>query len=418
MKKPTSSSVDRFYTEYIGVKSLFYFCSLPIRLDSYRGCSHGCLYCFSQSLNNRTGNFNKDILPANPKGLAGIFHKVSIEKNWKDPVSSSIKHGVPIHFGCTSDPMQHLEKHEKVTLSMMKILRDYQYPYVMCTKSHEIAINDYKDLIAESKCYVQMSFSSFSNKIANRVEPHVSSPIQRVKALEKLSKMGVYTVARIQPYLFPLEIVDDKIIKPLANAGVKHVVLEHLRIPTNSTIIQRNMLWEALGFDLLDYYKKNGMKISRINYELDSLIKLQSLIQVRSLAHQNRMSFSSGDNEFHHFSDTLNCCGIPPHSEFNNYYKGHLGYGAFKAIRDGKVSFSYIDDVWHPNGSIGEYLNSHCRLKSSTTIKHYLKSRIDNPQLSNSPTSFFGIDTDDGSNYFLNDTIHDLIRNGGLINEN
>jgi hypothetical protein len=103
------------------------------------------------------------------------------------------------------------------------------------------------------------------------------------------------------------------------------------------------------------------------------------------------MSFGAGDNDFHHFSDAVCCCGVPPTEHFKHTYEGHLGYGAFNAIRTGEVSFAYLDSEWQPQGSVIEYLNSDCRLADSNGVLDLLNDRIENPGRSNSPTGFYGI---------------------------
>ena len=151
-------------------------------------------------------------------------------------------------------------------------------------------------------------------------------------------------------------------------------------------------LWNALGVNLLETYRNLGIKHSRINYELNSEIKLNNILKAKNIIHKYGMSFGSGDNDFHHLSDNFCCCGVPEdRSEFSNIYKGNIGYAAYKSLKTGTVSFSCIDEEWQPKGSVREYINSDCRINNLNNIKDLFRFKIKNPTTSNSPISFYGI---------------------------
>jgi DNA repair photolyase len=402
------------YHEYIGIKSLFYFCSLPLRLDSYHGCEHGCLYCFSRKLNNRKSGFYNRAVPANPDKFVRLMGSVNSRKGNVSLITSFLQRKVPIHFGCVSDPFQPQEKKSKVSLVFLRTLQEMNYPVVISTKSDLILMKDYISVLKKMSVSIQISFSTFNNDIAKKIEPNVPSPTKRLQILRILSQMGFYTVARLQPFLYPFEQIDSKTFEQLANAGVKHVVLEHLRIPTNSSLISRKKLWNVLGMNMIEKYKELGIRNSRISYELNSDRKLNNIVRAKKYINQFGMTFGSGDNEFHHISDQYCCCGIPNSPEFNKVYKGNIGYAIFTGIRRNKIAFSCLNNQWQPNGSIQEYLNSHCRLIKKGNIVDMLKLKIDNPNTSNSPSSFYGIDYLENKNkYIINKSFVDILKTDG-----
>jgi DNA repair photolyase len=394
------------YKKNISFKSIFYFCSLPLRLDSYRGCSFGCLYCFSQSLNNRNGNFNKKVYPANPLKLSNILNQVLNRGKNDGLVRSCISKKIPFHFGCVSDPLQPIELEYGVSYEHLKTLRQFEYPYYLCTKSDLVVKPKYLELFDENISAIQISFSTLNSELARKLEPTAPNPKIRISVLDKLSSKGLYTVARIQPFLFPRENLNEDYFKIFSEVGVNHIVLEHLRIPTNSKMMGRNKLTNALGIDMLNEYRRLGIKHSRVNYELTSQAKLGNVLLAKQLAHKYRMSFGSGDNDFHHISDSLCCCGSP-HFKNGSIYESHFGKGAFEGIRKGNISFEYIDKNWHPCGSIKEQLNSDCRIPGKNTVASLLKDKLNKPNSSNSPTSFYGIEYRNNK-YIANKTLLDL----------
>lgn len=388
------------YQKYIGLKSIFYFCSLPLRLDSYRGCNHGCLYCFSERLNNRKKCFNRKIIPANPTNLDRIMS--SLKKNGrKGAVRSCLSRKVPIHFGCVSDPLQSIEKKMKITKIFLEILHNYEYPFVLCTKSCLVSEKPYISIFKDSHCSIQMSFSTFNKNLARRLEPNAPDPTTRLHSMEKLANLGIFTVARLQPFLYPRERLTNNILRRFANAGIKHIVLEHLRIPTNSSYKSRNLLWQALGKNMISEYRRLGLKCSRVSYELSSEAKIDNIIFCRNEAHKLGMTFGSGDNDFHHVSDSLCCCGIPNTKEFLNIYSGHIGAGIFMAMKERKLLFNYINKEWHPKGGIRENVNSQCRISQCHTTLDLIKHKISNGG-SNSPLSFYGIEKIKNGSYIIN----------------
>lgn len=329
------TSKTKAYDKYMSFKSIFYFCSLPVRLDSYLGCTHGCLYCFSQRLNNRAKGFHRKSIPADPDRFDRYMTTLHSKHHKNGLVRSCLKHKVPLHFGCVSDPFPQIERERKVTFRFLEVLSKLNYPFVICTKSTLVAQEPYLSLLAHTPCSVQISFSSFDDNLARKLEPNAPSSSARLRAIKKLSGKGIFTVARLQPFLYPLETIQPHTIRIVANAGVKHLVLEHLRIPTNSSKIARNRLWKATGIDFVQTYRQLGIKHSRVSYELSSDIKLENILFCRGEVHKQGMSFGSGDNDFHHVSDTPCCCGLPDQPEFQNIYKGHLGIGACQAMKTG-----------------------------------------------------------------------------------
>lgn len=392
------------YKENIAIKSIFYFCSLPLRLDSYKGCTFKCLYCFSQCLNNRKGNFFlKSSINGNPTKLERNLVHSLFESTKVGAVQSCLQRRVPIHLGSVSDPFQHAETKDRVTLSYLKILSKFQYPTVISTKGTLVSNPIYRNILNEFPAIVQNSFSTLSVDLAQRIEPYAPSPIERLRSLEILAKAGIWTSVRLQPFLYPLIKPDDIDFKTFANAGVKHVVIEHLRIPTNTPKGNRERLFQALGMDILEEYRKIGIKKARINYELDSEVKLRNIIKLRDLVKTNGMSFGSADNDFHHISDTPCCCGLPDDIKFQNYYKGHIGYSLFESMSKGNICFNNIDKEWQPMGSVSEYMNSDCRKMGMKTVTEFLKSKISDPSSSNSPSSFAGINYDNQTGYQIDE---------------
>lgn len=216
------------FTTPLAVTSQFPFCSLPLRLDSYRGCAFDCAYCFARS---RGGNVpDSKIVPGDPRALRRAFR--AAQGNSTSLVAEMLRRRVPIHFGGMSDPFQPAEKRHRVTAHFLETVVEYNHPVVISTKSHLLCDEPYLTLIQECKSILcQFSFCSLLDRRVAQVEPHSSSPTRLLEAVRQLSSMGVPVTARWQPYIAEFSEDPEDFVPAVAAAGVRHVSLEHLKIP-------------------------------------------------------------------------------------------------------------------------------------------------------------------------------------------
>lgn len=106
-----------------------WYCDLPIRYDTYAGCSHGCKYCFAQAKGDisviRTGE--------------GIDALRKFIEGYRTQETQFIDWSIPLHIGGMSDPLQPIERDKRLTYKALLLLRDTQYPFVISTKGALVA---------------------------------------------------------------------------------------------------------------------------------------------------------------------------------------------------------------------------------------------------------------------------------------
>lgn len=161
-----------------------YLCDLPIRFDTYDGCSHGCEYCFAKKFTDITKI--KKCENANNL-LSFIKGERTNETRWCD-------WNIPLHWGGLSDPFQPCEKVHKYSLECLKVLKQTQYPFVVSTKGKLIAESPYIDLIRDCNCVVQISMVCSKY---NKLELGCPTFEERLKILEKVSKVAKRTIVRV-----------------------------------------------------------------------------------------------------------------------------------------------------------------------------------------------------------------------------
>lgn len=250
-------------------------CNLPIRFDTYKGCSHGCKYCFVQKKANIAKIQRDETVEALRSFIEG---KRGRETAWCD-------WNIPIHWGGMSDPFQPIEKNIRASYECLKLLAETQYPFVVSTKGRLAAEPEYLDLLEKCNCVVQVSMVCSKY---DQLEPGTPPYEERLKMVETLSGRVQRVIVRIQPYM--PEVFRDimKNIPRLAAAGVYGIVVEGMKF----------------------YKGKKGMvKIGGDNCYPLSVLRPQ-FESIRAEAHRHGMKFYAGENRLRAMGDSMCCCGI------------------------------------------------------------------------------------------------------------
>lgn len=191
-------------------------CNLPVRFDTYKGCSHGCKYCFAQKKQNIAKIQRDETVEALRSFIEG---KRGRETAWCD-------WNIPIHWGGMSDPFQPIEKNIRASYECLKLLAETKYPFVVSTKGKLVAEPEYLELLEKCNCVVQVSMVCSKY---DQLEPGTPSYEERLKIVETLAPRVQRVIVRIQPYM--PEVFRDvmKNIPRLAAAGVYGVVVEGMK---------------------------------------------------------------------------------------------------------------------------------------------------------------------------------------------
>lgn len=197
-------------------------CYYPTRLDTYGcGCGHDCKYCYAKDMIiNMSGEWD----PNHPK-IADLWR---IENRIK---RGDLKEGDIVRLGGLTDCFQPAENKYRTTLETIKILNRYGIGYLIVTKSHTVANDEYLAVMDPALAHIQLTTTSFDSKLITKYEK-ASAPSKRVDAIEKLQSLGYDTFFRLSPY------VDGWIdFDKLNNVKCDKILVEFLRV--NTTIARR-----------------------------------------------------------------------------------------------------------------------------------------------------------------------------------
>jgi DNA repair photolyase len=179
-------------------------CHYAFELDTYgRGCVHNCVWCYAKETLTRYGYWNEPIpFPVNLAEIRKEFY-TAFETEKSSKWSDLLRKRIPIRLGSMSDSFMWIDKKYKVTLELLKILRHYQYPYIVFTRSDLIADDLYLENLDPKLSSIQFSICGGNEQLTKGLEPGSPSVHRRLEALKKLSEQGFWTTVRINP-LFPI----------------------------------------------------------------------------------------------------------------------------------------------------------------------------------------------------------------------
>lgn len=162
-------------------------------INPYRGCAHGCAYCYAPLMMARAGDTTTEAwgefvrVKANlPAVLAG-----ELRRRRKPPGA--------VLLSSVCDPYQPAERHHRITRQCLEILVQYGWRVEILTRSPSIL--DDLELLKRAGAYVGFSIPTDNDRIRRIVEPMAPSIEARVAALAKLHEAGIETWAFIAPIL-------------------------------------------------------------------------------------------------------------------------------------------------------------------------------------------------------------------------
>jgi DNA repair photolyase len=197
-------------------------------INVYRGCEHGCSYCFARPTHEYLGfsaglDFESKILVK--ENAPELLRQELSSPKWKPQV---------LGMSGVTDCYQPIERRVPLTRRCLEVLVEARNPVVLITKNHLIKrdIDLLQELARFKAVAVNISITTLDDTLRRVMEPRTSSPQQRLDALNELNKNGIpagVLVAPIIPGLTDHEI--PSILKAAAEAGTRFARYVILRLP-------------------------------------------------------------------------------------------------------------------------------------------------------------------------------------------
>lgn len=399
------------YKHAASVTSQVYFCSAPIRLDSYDTCQFACSYCFSRERSRYQAS--DGIHSASTVALRGRLIRVHDGKI-DSALDEFLAQRVPIQLGGLQDPFTSLESESETTLALLEVLRDYGYPTLISTKGSLFLEERYLRLLKEMNLVFRISAAGISEELRPAVERKGDPFSATLDKIKVLSSSRIPVALRIQPVFPGFESTALEMLEQAAAAGVDQVTFEYLKLPNEDVRKELNPLLSRYGYDYLGRMKEMGLRKIGPDWTLSAPAKLDFVRAALQRCRRLGVKFGAGDTEFIPWSDGDGCCGssnlfFEGASQFNGNFVGAIKRGLKSP--DKKVKFDMLKEFWTPQKSIGNYLDWRARIGSAqrtetTDWMSLLARRWNGGRSPYSPGFFFGVEptgAKDGRGYEIYD---------------
>lgn len=195
-------------------KNDFWF-GTDYNMNLYRGCHHGCIYCDSRSTCYHLEDFD------NVKGKRDALEKLNIELKGKR------RTGV-IGTGAMSDPYNAYEKQYKLTRGALEVISKHEFGVAIATKSALIQRDAslLSEISAKAPVICKITVTTADDTLSQLIEPNVSSPTERFKAIRALTDAGIYTGVLMMPILPFINDTEENvlaIIEQAVKSGAKFI---------------------------------------------------------------------------------------------------------------------------------------------------------------------------------------------------
>ena len=210
-------------------------------INPYRGCSHGCVYCFARPSYAYLG------LSPGLDFETKLFYKADAVNILEGELAKPKYVCKPIALGINTDGYQPAERRLQVTRGILAVLARTRHPVTIVTKSALVMrdLDLLTDLAQDHLVSVMLSITSLTDDIKRTLEPRAASPQARLRVVEQLSRAGVpvgVLVAPVIPAITDHEIED--ILAAAKAAGARSAGYVLLRLPHEVKILFRNWLAE------------------------------------------------------------------------------------------------------------------------------------------------------------------------------
>jgi DNA repair photolyase len=208
-------------------------------VNPYRGCEHGCIYCFARPTHAYMG------LSPGLDFETKLYAKPDAAKLLERELAKPGYKVRPIAIGTNTDPYQPIEKEWRIMRQVLEVLKACDHPVMIVTKS-AMVMRDI-DLLApmaeKGLAKVGLSVTTLDRKLARLMEPRTSTPAKRLEAIKALSEAGIPSTIMMAPVIPALNDHEiERVLDSGKSAGATHASYVLLRLPLEVSPLFRDWL--------------------------------------------------------------------------------------------------------------------------------------------------------------------------------
>lgn len=210
-------------------------------INPYRGCEHGCIYCYARPSHAFLG------LSPGLDFETKLIARPNAAERLREELSNSRYKPATIAIGTNTDPYQPIEKDRKIMREILEVLRAFNHPVAIITKGTLIErdADILSEMAAKGLVRVGISITTLDPKTSRAMEPRVPMPATRLRTIRRLTDAGIpvrVMVAPVVPALTDHEL--EAILQASHGAGAVAASSTMLRLPREVATLFREWLTE------------------------------------------------------------------------------------------------------------------------------------------------------------------------------
>lgn len=196
-------------------------------INPYRGCEHGCCYCYARPSHSYLGlspglDFERIIIAK--RGLADRLREEMAARAYQ-----------PNHLaiGTVTDCYQPVERELRITRSLIEVLRDARHPFALVTKSSGVErdLDLIAPMAADHLAAIYVTITTLNGELARQLEPRAAAPQRRLRTIRTLVEAGVPVGVSVGPQIPFINEDMEQVLEAAAEAGAKSAFYTVLRLP-------------------------------------------------------------------------------------------------------------------------------------------------------------------------------------------
>ncbi len=265
-------------------------------INPYRGCEHGCVYCFARPSHAYLG------LSPGLDFETRLFAKPDAALALRSELAQPRYRPQTLVLGANTDPYQPIERRMEITRQILQVLAEAKHPCCIVSKSDLILrdLDILAPMAAEGLLSVMISVTTLDRDLARRMEPRAAAPKRRLAAIQGLARAKVPVGTLFAPVIPALNDVElDAVLAAAAEAGATRAGYVLLRLPLELKTLFEEWLEahypdrKKRVLDLLRQARGGRLYDSRFGYRQRGTGPQAQILAVRFKAACRRLGFSS-----------------------------------------------------------------------------------------------------------------------------
>ena len=202
--------------------------SFDYSINPYRGCEHGCIYCYARPTHCYLGH------SAGLDFESRLYAKVNAAQLLEAELAKPGYQPKTIALGAVTDPYQPIERQYRISREILEVLDRVSHPVGIVTKSAGVVrdIDVLARMARRDLVRVAISVTTLDAKLARSMEPRAATPARRLDAIRQLAEAGIPTTVMVAPIIPALNDSEiERILETAREAGASSASYVLLRLP-------------------------------------------------------------------------------------------------------------------------------------------------------------------------------------------